>query len=288
MRRRAASSFFSSLDSPEKAPPSLRRSGGGALSIIGLGFLGVGQVTAESISYLRAADQVFFLGSDSVSRSWVEEQNPATEDLYDAYAPGKHRMETYSEMVDRMLAPLREGKHVCAALYGHPGVFVYASHEAIKRARANGLEARMLPGISAEDCLYADLEIDPTEHGCASYEATDFLVRPRRIDTTSALILWQVGGVGVVTYESGTMWSRSGLAVLADELLTLYPPAHEVVIYEAALLAACEPVILRVRLDALASSPVTVFSTLYISPLPARPIDERLRRRVLELAGESE
>jgi hypothetical protein len=34
----------------------------------------------------------------------------------------------------------------------------------------------MLPAISAEDCLFADLGVDPADHGCPSYEATDFLV----------------------------------------------------------------------------------------------------------------
>jgi len=31
----------------------------------------------------------------------------------------------------------------------------------------------MLPGISAEDCLVADLGIDPASSGCQSYEAND-------------------------------------------------------------------------------------------------------------------
>jgi hypothetical protein len=37
----------------------------------------------------------------------------------------------------------------------------------------------MLPGISAEDCLFADLGIDPGIYGCQSYEATDFLANGR-------------------------------------------------------------------------------------------------------------
>src|SRR3546814_12671609 len=34
-------------------------------------------------------------------------------------------------------------------------------HKAIAQARAEGLEAHMEAGVSAEDCLYADLGIDP-------------------------------------------------------------------------------------------------------------------------------
>ena len=74
---------------------------------------------------------------------------------------GRSRLDTYQDMVDRILACVREGSDVCVAFYGHPGVFVYPSHEAIKRARIEGYKATMLPGISAEDCLFADLGIDP-------------------------------------------------------------------------------------------------------------------------------
>ena len=51
-----------------------------------------------------------------------------------------------SEMVEEILAAVREGKRVCAVFYGHPGVYVKPSHEAVRRARKEGFEARMLPG----------------------------------------------------------------------------------------------------------------------------------------------
>ena len=37
----------------------------------------------------------------------------------------------------------------------------------------------MLPAISAEDCLFADVGIDPAMTGCQSYEATDFMINGR-------------------------------------------------------------------------------------------------------------
>ena len=82
-----------------------------------------------------------------------------------------------------------------AAFYGHPGVFVRPSHEAIARARAEGHQARMLPAVSAEDCLFADLGVDPATHGCASFDATTFLARPRPVDSSAGLVLWQVAAV---------------------------------------------------------------------------------------------
>src|SRR5437899_1041057 len=102
------------------------------------------------------------------------------------------RDETYDDIVAEILSAVRSGTRVCVALYGHPGVFARPAHEAVRRARAEGFPARMLPAVSAEDCLFADLGVDPGENGCQSYEATDFLLRKREVDVSAALVLWQI------------------------------------------------------------------------------------------------
>ncbi len=90
----------------------------------------------------------------------------------------------------------------------------------------------MLPGISAEDCLFADLGVDPAQNGCQSYEASDFLLNSRMIDNSSQLILWQAGLVGDWTFRRYA-YDRSALPLLLEKLLRWYPPAHPVYIYEA-------------------------------------------------------
>ena len=187
----------------------------GSLTVVGTGMLIAGQVTQEALSAMEAAEKLYFLVTDIVTSRWLGQLNPSAESLYGCYADGKPRAETYAEMVSLILGPLREGRRVVAAFYGHPGIFVAPSHEAIRQAKAEGFSAQMLPGISAEDCLFADLAIDPGERGCQSFEATDFLLRRRLFDPTSALVLWQVGGIGVFDFHSRALWSRQGLAVLA-------------------------------------------------------------------------
>src|SRR5439155_1808739 len=135
---------------------------------------------------------------DAVTEQALLEMNPRAESMKALYREDRRRRATYDAMVERILAEVRTRAVVCAVFYGHPGVFVAPSHEAIRRARAEGHTALMLPGISAEDCLFADLGIDPSRFGCQSYEATDFLVHRRRIDRTAALVLWQIGTVGSV------------------------------------------------------------------------------------------
>ena len=121
----------------------------GSLTIVGTGLALAGQVTQEALSAIQNADRFLYLVSDIVTATWLDSLNPTAESLYGAYAEGRPREETYAEIVERILARLREGGHVVVAFYGHPGVFVGPSHEAIRLARAEGFAAQMLPGISA-------------------------------------------------------------------------------------------------------------------------------------------
>lgn len=254
----------------------------GSLWVVGTGFRIAGQVTEEALSAIRHADKLFHLVQDVVTHHWLEQLNPSAESLADSYVEGRPREETYAEMVERLLAPLREGRRVCAAFYGHPGVFVTPAHEAIRRARREGFEAAMLPGISAEDCLIADLGFDPGATGCQSFEATDFLVRHRRFDPASALVLWQIGAIGVSDFRAGTYWNPRGVAILTRVLAGTYGRAHEVVVYEASPYPIVEPSIHRCPLADLSGAPISLGSTLYVPPLPGRPADEALRA---ELTG---
>ncbi len=238
----------------------------GRLTLVGTGFMVAGQVTQQALTCIERAEKLFHLTADPVTAVWLEGLNASAESLHDAYAVGRPRMDSYLEMVERMLAPVRQGLEVCAAFYGHPGVFVFAGHEAIRRAKSDGYEASMLPGISAADCLFADLGVDPAD-GCQMYEATSFLYRKRRFDPTAPLILWQIGLIAFASVlATKSAWNREGLGVLSEVLLRDYPPDHEVVVYEAARLPVFRPKILRLPLRELPKADVTSVSTLFVPP----------------------
>ena len=80
---------------------------------------------------------------------------------------GASRLDAYERHGRRRsLHRSRNGKTVCAAFYGHPGIFVYrpvARQWPVPAPRA--FTRWMLPGISSLDCLFADLGIDPAETG---------------------------------------------------------------------------------------------------------------------------
>jgi uncharacterized protein YabN with tetrapyrrole methylase and pyrophosphatase domain len=251
------------LKSEELKKPSNKK---GSLRIVGSGFQAVLHLTFESKMIIERSDKVLYLVNDPVSELWIKKMNPNSESLKALYLGGKCRADTYKEMTELTLRYVREGLNVCVVYYGHPGVFVTPSHESIKLARAEGFNARMLPGISAEDCLFADLGIDPGTRGCQSFEATDFLLNRRKFDTGSHLILWQIGGIGDFTYDPDRDNKRS-LTIMVDFLEKYYDQQHEAYIYQAAEYAICKPIIQHLPLSKLATEGLVNYaSTLYVPP----------------------
>ncbi|CAB9494910.1 Protein with tetrapyrrole methyltransferase and pyrophosphatase domains [Alteromonas macleodii] len=237
----------------------------GSLVVVGTGISVAGQMTLAARSHIENADIVFMGIMNKVGEYVVTTLNPNSVSLDDLYEEGKSRALTYSQMADRIVESVIEGNKVCVAFYGHPGVFVTPSHEAVRRVQDMNLEAKMLPGVSAEDCLIADLGIDPSRFGCQSYEATQFLFRDYRIDPHMTQIIWQIGLAGEATLSVlDASHSQSGLAMLADILAEHYPEDHELIIYEAATLPLCEPKIERVLLRELEFATPTLISTLVV------------------------
>jgi len=237
----------------------------GSLTIAGTGIRSVGQMTIESITAIRRADKVMYGAIEPVSEEIVRLLNPGgAESLAGFFIEGKPRPQIYHQIADAILRDVRSGLAVCMVVYGHPGVFVDSAHEAMRRARSEGFAAVMLPGISAEDCLFADLGVDPVG-GCQSYEATDFLINGRIIDPSAHLILWQIGALGNVSYRGGGYAPR-GMPQLLRELSRYYQPFHPVCVYEASVFPGVAPSIRPLPLSALPNLPLSALSTLYIPP----------------------
>jgi Tetrapyrrole (Corrin/Porphyrin) Methylases len=254
---------------------------GGSLAAVGIGIRSPAQATFEVASRIQTADKVFCLVADPIAEYWIRTLNVNTESLAGLYAIGKVRNETYREIVERITTAVKEGLGVCAVSYGHPGVAAFPFHEAVRLARAEGFPAEMLAGVSAEDCLFADLGIDPVDGGCLSYEATDFLLRRRLIDPASNLILWQIGVIAEPGYkQKAEAWNRDGLVVLAERLLEVYAAEHEAVVYETATILPSGATIERVQVSRLYEARVTPMSTLFVPPMRKAPIDEAMMKRL--------
>ena len=209
----------------------------GRLICVGLGMRMAGQITPIALSYIETADVVVAAAGHHFTRKWLQEISKEYICLLGHYSAcdeeGRNRRDTYRRMADTILAEVRAGKTVVAAFYGHPGIFACIAHIAIADARAEGFHAEMLPGISAEDCLVADLGIDPGRTGMQSMETTQFMIYDRKIDPTSLLILWQPGLAGELSLKRFDT-TPAKLQVLVDKLARDYPLDHPVILYEAA------------------------------------------------------
>ena len=237
----------------------------GSLTCVGTGMTLGAHVSPIAQSHIEHADVVYSLMANGFAQKWLEGINDNVHSLQHFYEEGKNRNITYNEMVDIILDAVREGKKVVAAFYGHPGVFACVAHRAIKKAKLEDLPATMEPGISAEDCLYADLGIDPGNTGCMHFETSQFMFYKRNIDNSAHLILWQValaGDKSLGKFSTGSAYRQ----VLVDLLLEHYPADHQVILYEAKGIAIDTMRADKIALTELVDAELHMQTTLVIPP----------------------
>ena len=238
----------------------------GSLVVVGTGIKIANQCTIEARHHIESADVVFEVVGDRLAQNFLRSLNRNVVSLQPFYGRDRARSDTYEQMVETIVAAVRAGKRVCAAFYGHPGVYVYPSHESVRRAREAGFEAEMLPAVSADACIFADLGFDPGWLGCQSFEATDFVINARKFDPTAVLLLWQIALVGDRTLRVFESDPRR-IALLAEVLMEDYPADHQVTVYCAATLPVGEPHVQTLPLNRLAEAEITQESTLIVPPL---------------------
>lgn len=240
----------------------------GRLVVVGTGIRTTGQLTVEAIAWMKGADKLFHIVADPVALDVVELlRSDKAIDLRVHYAEGKPRLDSYKSMADAIVSEVVAGKIVCVALYGHPGVFAMVPGLAIRALRERGISAEMLPGISAEDCLFADLLVDPGE-GCAQYEATNFIQHDHSADPSIHLLLWQIGMLGDWTHKAERKGPNAdgNMQVLVDKLSHWYGRNHVVTIYQASVHLGVAPRADQVALRDLPRATVGSGCTLYVPP----------------------
>lgn len=252
----------------------------GSLVNVGLGMTLGSHITPLSRNFIEQADVVFVAASNQLVEEWVKTMNDHVISLQPHYAEGKSRKQTYHDMNEAIMTEVRAGKKVCGAFYGHPGVFALTPHQTIQMARAEGFKAHMEPGVSAEDCLYADLGIDPGTYGIAHFEANNFMFNQTVYDPTAYLVLWQIALAGdrsLKVFET----SAAAKQLLVDMLLEKYPGTHEVILYECAVLPIEKPLITPLPLSELAHAEVSLKTTLVIPPVAKKQKDHEKINRLL-------
>ncbi|MBV9576867.1 MAG: uroporphyrinogen III methylase [Gammaproteobacteria bacterium] len=246
-----------------------------SLVVVGVGIKFKSHLTVEAEAYIKESDVVFYLVNEPAMKEWIQITNPNAESLDKFYAKHSYRLHCYRAMTEHVIHALRKNQHVCFALYGHPTILAKPGLDAVLQAKTEGYYTKILPGISAEDCLLADLLVNPGSSGCQSYEATDFLIYRRRIDSSNHIILWQVGIIGALGYPKSHD-NTLGAHVLTETLKSYYDSDHPVTLYQAAQYPHFEPLIHTIPLKNLASAKFPSMTTLYIPPAYTLKCDQAM------------
>lgn len=235
------------------------------LVIVGSGIKFMSHMTFEAKNCIEKADKVLYLVNEPATQKWIQSLNSNSESLDPLYIKYQARNDNYLLISEYIINQLENTNLLCLVIYGHPTVLVQPSIYAVQEAIKRKYNVIVMPAISAEACLFADLFIDPSSCGCQSFEATDFLIYQREYTSSSHLILWQPGVIGIknrLTHYN----SERGLRLLTEYLSQKYSLDHELVLYEAAQYPTFKPIIEKVPLVSLPSSNVTPLTTLYIPP----------------------
>lgn len=244
------------------------------LVVVGSGIKSIAHLTEETKRVIQNADKVLYLVNEDNLKTWINRESKDAESLETIYFNYPKRIDAYHHLTLYIVSEYHRVKNLCVVFYGHPSVFADSALNAVKLIRAEKRNAIVLPAVSAMDCLFSDLQIDPGEHGCFSIDATELLLYERSVDVSSHNILWQIANLA-----SYNIQSTQKLAVLVGYLRNYYSPDQLVCIYEAAILPSLKSRVEWIKLDALCQTEIRPISTLYIPPV----IKMKLSQRYLDL-----
>ena len=202
-----------------------------------------------------------------------------SESLDQIYFSETDRQVSYDKIRDKILTELETYNFITVVLYGHPTIFADPGLQAIIAAQQNSIETIILPGISIENCLYADLKVDPGQFGCFHVEATELLLYDKIIDPTAHLCIWQPGMIGNRSAPKKNQKNKH-LELLRIKLNKYYPDNHVSILYEASMYTGVEPLIHKFPLYDIEAQTIGTLSTLYIPPLPQRKPDLEIMNQI--------
>jgi tetrapyrrole methylase family protein/MazG family protein len=244
------------------------------LVLIGSGIKAISHLTIEAQAYIKQADCVLYLVNEPIIEKWLIKYGKKCISLENSYFLYEKRSESYKKIADEILNYTDQYNFISIVMYGHPTIFSTPGLDAIERAKKRNIETVVLPGISAEDCLFSDLEVDPSQNGCLSVEAMSFLIFDGMVDKHYDLVIWQLGMVGNIKPVIKNV--KDGVLLIQEKLLKTYTPQHQAILYEAALYPGIKPKIMKFPIELLINQNISSISTLYIPGEKNRSFNEKI------------
>ena len=245
------------------------------LYIVGSGIKTLSNFTKEFETCATQSDIVFYLNNDPVTKEWYQKYAKKSYDLDAIYQKDKstHRSNIYHAIAEHIINEFEHYDNICFALYGHPFFCAQPALHAIEKIANERKDITIynFPAVSALDCLWSDLKVNPAENGMQLYEASFMIYRKIPLLTQVDLVILQAGLIDIDTIYTGK--ERSNTDKLRDYLLEFYNVDHPIVIYEAAQFPSQEPKIINTNLENIKASEISTLTTLYI-PCEKRKSDD--------------
>jgi uroporphyrin-III C-methyltransferase len=244
--------------------------------LLGLGIVACRHLTRETESALRECRTVFMLSNEPAIYRCLTALGPKVIALDYMYEPpGKPRTQVYAEMAEAVLDAARSQPPVAFACYGHPLFYSSSSRMVLDVGQAEGLQIKVLPGVSALDTLFVDLELDPAP-ALQLYEATAALVYRYELRPDVPCFLLQVGMLETGLYAPHTS-NPARFNRLKEYLLQFYPDDHYVAFALSSTNPVARPKIIRYAIRDIEHITETEHGlmTLYVPPLTRPPVVDR-------------
>ncbi len=132
------------------------------IAIVGLGIVGVHQITREVEEIIRRCRHTFVVDSGFGVESYLRSICAEVTSLLPLYEKGKSRLPTYRRMAAEVVNAAISKPPVCFASYGHPLVYCYPATLIQRAAKLLDLRVEIFPGISALDTLLVVSISQPT------------------------------------------------------------------------------------------------------------------------------
>lgn len=234
------------------------------LALVGTGIKTISHITDEAKGYISNCDSVLYLVNEPLLEAYINKLAKSSRSLEPIYFKNKDRENGYGDIAQEIHNELSRVESLCVVIYGHPCVFATPGLLAMS-CLDKDVKTIISPGISALDCLYADLRFDPANGGIQTFDATEYLLYEKIIDTSSHLVIYQIGMVGNLGLPTNKV-NLDAISFVKSKLLALYDNNKTAIIYESALYPGTNPKILEFKLPELEKQDLSPISTLYIPP----------------------
>lgn len=241
--------------------------------VIGTGIAAPDHVTKEAERTLALCNEVLFVDSGPGLPEYLATVCSRVTDLASLYEDGSSRLKTYHRMAARVLDAALDHAPVAFALYGHPLVYAYPPFLVRAGAAELGLRVKVLPGISAADCILTELNIDPATNGFQMYEATDVLLRRRPLQADVPALIWQIGAIETGLYSRAPSRPER-FSRFQKHLEQYYPASHIVYAVCCATTPSTPGTVLQFEIHQMMSLAHVLHAgyTLYIPPAVIQPV----------------